>query len=475
MQHTFSEFADRVGKVLSKGLFDLSNAELLGKDLENVLFVTGNESADMDSCVSAILCSYYYTMALEKGEAPKHDFHFNPSIVIPLINIPRADLILRPDITFVLKSSGYSLGSVAFLDDFAPKINKAAKTVVPSYFSTKAFVMLVDHNSLDGATKQLFTADRVVAVLDHHADDGVYPTANPRVIKLAGSCISLVTTYWIHQLHQTNKFTLTSKKDAVNFAILGLGPVMADTSGLKSKVEAEDTETYEFYSSILHEYKDDLPKDEKVEIEVKDDSDATASSDNPSTHLEETSLADVITHPKKYSKMLKSKKRDIAEFSAAELLRKDYKEWASDDSNAQGQNLKVAISTLPASLAQVFAKYPSAKSPRAAFTQDALARAQSRGVDVYLASGTYNNAQQVHCRDTFICATSDKYTDGDMKSLIKNLTQPLDLKAPEDKSQPIYDEDSNSYQFLQGNTAASRKQVAPLLRHFVQGIPLAQI
>ena len=49
---------------------------------------------------------------------------------------------------------------------------------------------LVDHNSLSG--DQGVFADAVVAIIDHHADSGSYPGANPRIIEMVGSTATLV-------------------------------------------------------------------------------------------------------------------------------------------------------------------------------------------------------------------------------------------------------------------------------------------
>lgn len=458
---SFASFAKRVESFLSKGLFSESNKTQLGRDLDNVLFVTGNESADMDSCASAILGAYYYTLALERGKAPTLSIPFNANVVIPLINIPRADLSLRPDITFMLSTAGFSLNSVAFLDDFSPKIDQSAKTLLPTYLPTNAYSFLVDHNNLDGPTRKLFKADKVVGVFDHHVDEHSYQSANPRIVKTAGSCISVVTNYWVSQLGQTSKFDLTSGQDAVNLALLGLSPIMADTSGLKSKVEEDDTKAYDFYSNIIHEYKKYLPKDD------------VSMTSTPGDDSEELALAKIFTHPRKFSKFLSSKKRDISKFSGAELLRKDYKEWTRDDDKPTQRDLKVAISTLPAALSKIYEKYASAGavSPREAFAQDIRIRAKARGVDVYVTSGTYRDAQDVFCRDMFLCPASDKMSRDDIETLVKNMTDPLDLQPPQDKRLSMYDEESNSYQFLQGHAKLSRKAVAPLLRHYVQGTP----
>lgn len=479
---SFSSFVRNVSQVLEKGLFSKSNASKLGQKLDKVLFVTGNESADLDSCASSILNAYYYTIAIDSGKAPKLPWAFNPYIVIPLINIPREDLKLRPDITFMLDTVGYSTHALAFLDDFS-------NTSSDSNFSPiDASVFLVDHNKLTGLTKQLFKSDKVVGVLDHHVDENVYPFANPRIIKNAGSCMSVVTNYWASQLKESLEFSSKADKDSVNIAALGLSPIISDTSGLKSKVEQDDTQAYEFYSKIISQYKpNDIKENDTKSIKYDVPNSAslfvTPMLNSPSSNTDQANKAqlfsETFTNPDKFIDMLSSKKQDISQLRGSDLLRKDYKEWSRDEEDLKQQDLKIGISSVPVSLTAIYRKYPSsnlfANPPRLAFTRDIRDRAKSRGIDVYLVMTTYHNSQNVFSRDLFLCATSDRVSHDDMKTLVEKMATAFDLKDPQDTTQKAYDERSSSFQFWQGDVSASRKQIAPLVRHVVQGVPLTKI
>lgn len=496
---SFSAFAKRVNDVLSCGLFADTSSSLLGSNLGRVLFVVGNESADLDSCASSILGAYCYTVALQLNKAPRLPSSypsFKPEIVIPLINIHREDLNLRPDITFLLSTVGYSIHSVAFLDDFSAKIDKSSSSTLPSYNSTDAYAVLVDHNKLDGPTRQLFKADRVVGILDHHADEGAYKEANPRIIVKTGSCMSVLATYWRNQFglgkgesvsfSQEDKSgalsSLLTGSDAVKFSILGLGPIVSDTSGLTNKVDNEDKEAFAFYSKIIEENSEYIPSNEDKGIENNKPSSSDSSATFVSTTtvvssdtLGSSGLPDTFTHPGKFSKLLDSKKRDISSMSPSQLLRKDYKEWDRDEDSPSQKDLKIGISSIPASLREIYSKYSSESNGRTEFAKDAKNWGKKRGLDLFVAMTTYHNSKGAFCRDLFLVATSPKLADSEVRSLIKNLTEPLDLKDPEDKDHILYDEESDTYQFLQGESKSSRKQVAPLVRHLVQGIPWTKI
>lgn len=44
--------------------------------------------------------------------------------------------------------------------------------------------------------------DKVVSVIDHHADRGAYPDAHPRVIETSGSCSTLVAREMLQHQHE---------------------------------------------------------------------------------------------------------------------------------------------------------------------------------------------------------------------------------------------------------------------------------
>ncbi|KAG7719037.1 hypothetical protein KL949_002103 [Ogataea haglerorum] len=179
-----------------------------------VTLVTGNQSADMDSVVSAIA---YSTLS-------------SKSLVLPLINIPRQDFDLRRDIVHVMKHSDINVKDLIFLDDIESCWDQLAKT--------KVDLVLVDHNKPQGDVVNNLMNElgaTVVGIIDHHEDEKLFTNASPRIIKKSGSCVSLVLNHFKEQVARIDP----------KLAKLFLSPLVIDTSGLKHRVEQVDKDALE--------------------------------------------------------------------------------------------------------------------------------------------------------------------------------------------------------------------------------------
>eukprot|EP01139_Manchomonas_bermudensis_P016095 Amastigsp_a511734_8.p2 type:complete len:397 gc:universal Amastigsp_a511734_8:1736-546(-) len=125
--------------------------------------VLGNDSADLDSIVSAIVCA----IAVRGGDAT------------PVVNIPREDFALRTETRWVFQALGVDVAdALLFADECA--LASCARTVV-----------LVDHNRMV-PEQHIVLAERVSAIYDHHVDQGLYEAAAPRLIAPVGSCTTLL-------------------------------------------------------------------------------------------------------------------------------------------------------------------------------------------------------------------------------------------------------------------------------------------
>ncbi|KAI9031350.1 hypothetical protein DFJ74DRAFT_754394 [Hyaloraphidium curvatum] len=147
-----------------------------------LVVVTGNESADLDSIASALSLAY-----LRQKVAAEAKPRF-----LPLINIPRADLALRPDAVGAIRRA-FGPDAAAATDDlvFASDLDLAAISPPPD-------VILTDHNALVPSFEALPAPIRVVAIVDHHADQKKYTdTTELRRIEIScGSATSLVAEQW---------------------------------------------------------------------------------------------------------------------------------------------------------------------------------------------------------------------------------------------------------------------------------------
>ena len=133
--------------------------------------VIGNEAADLDSMVSAIL----YGMLATSGGAPG-----GPSVV-PVVNCPRGDFPLRTEAVYLFKALGIDVDALLFNDEIELEaLHRAGRLTLT----------LVDHNTLSADQEKY--ADTVGAIIDHHADGGRYPQAKPRRIEPVGSTATLV-------------------------------------------------------------------------------------------------------------------------------------------------------------------------------------------------------------------------------------------------------------------------------------------
>ena len=134
------------------------------------VFVMGNESADLDSMVSAIAYAFL--------EYQDHHLH-----TVPVINIPRHEFVFRAEALWLFESLGMSHDCLTFIDeiDLARFCNDRA-----------AELFLVDHNKL--CPRQEHLASMVCGAVDHHVDEHLYTNTctRRRVIHPSGSACTLV-------------------------------------------------------------------------------------------------------------------------------------------------------------------------------------------------------------------------------------------------------------------------------------------
>ncbi|KAH9990241.1 hypothetical protein BJV74DRAFT_922084 [Russula compacta] len=222
----------------------------------------GNEAGDLDSLASAIAYAWYSTRHLGQP-------------TVPLLQTPREDISLRAENLYALEFGGVDPAHLLTRDELAPDSPPAVKYA------------LLDHNTLSGR----FAADEnacVVAIVDHHVDEGHHLDASPRIVEVpTGSCSSLVARL-------IQKEWPEGMSRAV--ARLLLCAVLSDTSGLKAGGKAEVTDR-QVATFLL----------EKAEL-------ASESHERPQEARELTQI-------------LAIRKSSVDLFSPRDLLRRDYKEY----------------------------------------------------------------------------------------------------------------------------------------------------
>jgi exopolyphosphatase len=125
----------------------------------------GNEGADLDSIVSAVVLAYASERSGRVADS------------VPIVNCFRADFPLRGDAYAALTAAGIDVSQLVFIDE-------------SNVLASKGDVTLVDHN--EPASHQRALSCRVRGIVDHHEDTMKHLDANPRVVDMIGSCCTVV-------------------------------------------------------------------------------------------------------------------------------------------------------------------------------------------------------------------------------------------------------------------------------------------
>jgi exopolyphosphatase len=148
--------------------------------------VLGNQSADMDSIVSAIAFA---------SASRDHGFY------VPLINIQSDELSLRRDVLYLFETLGIDRGSILYKEDL-PFLQKFAEQ---GYLR----VTIVDHNHL--APDQEFLKDYVERIFDHHQDENdAYPHLEEKRVMRVKSNATIIAERICNSCSQEEAYLLLS-------------------------------------------------------------------------------------------------------------------------------------------------------------------------------------------------------------------------------------------------------------------------
>jgi exopolyphosphatase len=184
------------------------------------IYVLGNQAADADSIISSLIwawfCNKFKIFNLTTN-----------NIYLPIITCKRDELVLRKDILYLLMKDEINpddllyYNEVNLIDDFR--------------------VILMDHNRLDSVSQQ-FGKNGVLAIIDHHKDDG-QKTESLRIIDTTiGSTCSLLT----HILFNKDSGLYIHSnilEDTENYKIIAdwlLHVIMIDTKNLSGRYNQAD-------------------------------------------------------------------------------------------------------------------------------------------------------------------------------------------------------------------------------------------
>ncbi|KUI68336.1 hypothetical protein VM1G_03715 [Cytospora mali] len=370
-------------------------------------FVIGNESADLDSLCSAVVFAY-----LRSHSQPKYTLH------IPLANIPREDLPLRPELSAALHHAGVKAEELLTLSDLEDVIKTNGLEPQDTRW------LLVDHNVLTGKLGERF-GSRVVGCVDHHDDENMVAQDTgdePRVLRKTGSCMSLVVEYcrgaW--ESLSTSSSNEGGDGDAVGMdaqlARVALGPILIDTNNLKSKAKTTETDVKvaEFLEGKIGEEKYDR---------------------------------------KKYFKELSRLKEDISQFSYRDNFRKDFKSWTED-------GLVLGTSSIPQSFKYMLENI----GDRETLLRELRAFAEDKQLDIACIMTSSAKDDGVFKRNLLVWALNEKavravekFVELQSETLGLEKFHHLDLDGGDGKEEI-------RYAWNQHQTKNSRKQLAPMLR-----------
>eukprot|EP01102_Stenamoeba_stenopodia_P018851 TRINITY_DN6987_c0_g1_i1.p1 TRINITY_DN6987_c0_g1~~TRINITY_DN6987_c0_g1_i1.p1 ORF type:complete len:410 (+),score=117.05 TRINITY_DN6987_c0_g1_i1:106-1335(+) len=372
-----------------------------------IYVVLGNEAADLDSMASAITLSL---LRSHRSRPSNQTGDEKDVLYVPVVNIPAQDFVLRGECVYLFGQLGIDVANVVFWDqiDFSALRDEGRLRLV-----------LVDHNHLSAAQEKF--GDVVVEIVDHHVDEKLYleSTGDRRKIELIGSCSSLVAEEILESEEHLRKGLLTNEVTKLLAAT-----ILVDTVNFNPTAKKGTPKDRTLLDTLLNNY------------------------------LKESVEAN---NPDEFFEVLQKHKFSVEHLTPAELIRRDYKEVDVQTPN-HGKH-KVGISSLPLSTVAWFSK-EGANRPA-----DVAAFARDRNLSSLMLMGAFSNPEQniSFARDLVVFGgiNSKALFDDITKSLKTNKELKLNITNTNANDDGFYIE------YQQGNAAASRKQLLPIVHEFL--------
>ncbi|GAA95713.1 uncharacterized protein L969DRAFT_92839 [Mixia osmundae IAM 14324] len=378
--------------------------------LDQWTLATGNEAGDLDSIASAVGFAY---LASQRGSKRKY---------AALCRTNVRDHYLRPENVWALEQVGLDPAEhLISLEELPQPID-----------SLGVQFALVDHNKL-GAE---FGGSAVEAIIDHHDDEGLYKSASPRDIQIpTGSCSSLIARHF------------RSETIPMQLADLLISAILIDTNNLKPAPEGKAVGTDREAMELL----------------------APLSSLSGAVALHGKVFAqslEVSAALSDRNRRLKAEKNNINSLSTRDLLRRDYKEYESD------QGWRYGLSSSPLGLHEWLSRENHGWE---SMLEDLRAWAEERRLDLFgvlTSFGTTDEEQskglEKHAREVLLISTK-----GQADIALDAMHESPDMRfgewvwsSEEDFRSKTKDQPIRVWQQL--DLKATRKQVAPALKHVVE-------
>ncbi|KAH9834871.1 DHH phosphoesterase [Rhodofomes roseus] len=404
--------------------------------------VMGNEAGDLDSLACAVAYAWYLS-----------DVQQTPAVA--LVQTPRGDLHLRAENAHALALAGVSLDELLCVDDVLPPSSS-------SPFPSTTFA-LVDHNRLNAQFSADNSAARVVAIIDHHADEGLHTDADPRIVTQGvGSCAALVALFLQDKC---------AEKIPPELAVLLLSAIVVDTGGM-------------------------VPGGKAVEVDRRAAvflaSRCTLASRSPNLAASSLALRSPAAIPplhkseaiQKLNGTLQMKKNSVAHLGVRDLLRRDYKEYAHTPAFAPSRELLIGLASVPLGLATLVPR------DEAQFVNDTKHYMDERGLTALGVLTSFRDDKKPgkggkgkHRREQlWVVHASDDVQSELARRLFRGLEENdvLQLKkrkwekigadpAVWDRSGGAFGEGWRVKAWKQKNADATRKATAPIVKAIVEG------
>lgn len=468
---------------------------------QSPIYVLGNQSADLDSIVSTILYSYFFSRS---SDNEKRGY-------IPLVNLPDVPSgselrRLRPEFACALELSISSSSSTVSLqkkgndkggEDGIVKLLRehiitvadlregllSAPDAEPGKTKKKLELacVMVDWNNLPHKSSQAEEEGKgsidglsdlvtftVNACIDHRPDEGFVPPlerlspGNPRVIVSGpGSCTSLIvreirerglwpspSSAMNRERRQEQQHVVDEEKEEeeeVHLAKLALASILIDTTNLtaEGKVTDVDRDAVSFLTERI----------------------SSSSSSSAGDEWDRDSYFEQIQYAKAHS---------LDWLTVDEILGRDYKDWT--ESTPSGDKRVVGIASVVRPLSWIIAKAKDKDDGSSNTGDDELKLfldglkifALERHLDVVSVMTAFSTKDGdkggQFTRELLVWGLKDDYNDV-LAKFADTAKQQLGLQKwnnfPVEGS---YEYTGGLYIWQQGNVSQSRKQVAPLLR-----------
>lgn len=386
-------------------------------------FVIGNESADLDSIMCALVYGY-----LQSNSAINLRQRSANGFVIPITNIPSSDLRLRPELTALLKHADLKPSDLITLDDLGN----------PPLPLDKTQWILVDHNALHGALGESYRYE-VTGVIDHHEDEKtVSSAAKPRIIEKTGSCCSHVVNHcrpiW----------------DEISFAAFDADKAPRDQSGVNEVANASiwDAEVAELALGAILIDTVNLQAEQKVTNHDREAVEYLEARIHASPKLSQCYGREAFFNE------INDAKSDLNHLSLEDILRKDYKQWTEGD-------LMLGISSAVQSI-----DYLKTKTQNLAADLESFAK--SRNLQLYAVMTAFSGEEGGFSRQILLLSLRGGKAEEAAKRFEEHSSEELGLRVRDDFKAAATGTGGNDVSYMQfwdqKNLAASRKRVGPMLR-----------